>query len=168
MMSAMSVLIAYATHSGATETLAETMRETLVAAGIAAEKISVDENPDPSRFDAAIIGSGIRVEAVEKAFVTWANDHASALGERPVAFFTCSGSASDPAKEGRQKGADAFLREAAFTPFATRNFPGWVIMDRIPMHERLLLKSMRTPTGDFRDLDAVAAWTREITPQLTA
>jgi menaquinone-dependent protoporphyrinogen oxidase len=167
-MAVMSVLIAYATHSGATETLAETMRETLAAAGITAEKASVDDDPDPSRFDAVIIGSGIRVEAVEKTFVTWVKEHSAALADRPVAFFTCSGSASDPKKEGRQKGADSFLRDAAFTPVATRNFPGWVIMDRIPMHERVLLKSMRTPTGDFRDLDAVAAWTREIAPLLTA
>ena len=39
-------------------------------------------------------------------------------------------------------------------------------MDRIPLHERLLLKSMRTPTGDFRDLSAVEAWGREIAPLL--
>lgn len=35
------------------------------------------------------------------------------------------------------------------------------------MHEQLLLKSMRTPTGDFRDLPAVAAWAREIAPRLS-
>ena len=48
-----------------------------------------------------------------------------------------------------------------------KNFPGWVLMERIPVHERMLLKSLRTPTGDFRDLSAVAAWAREIAPQLT-
>jgi hypothetical protein len=58
------------------------------------------------------------------------------------------------------------LRGRADLPVATANFPGWVLMDRIPVHERLLLKSMRTPTGDFRDLDAVTAWGREIAPLL--
>ena len=90
------------------------------------------------------------------------------LASRPLAFFSCSGSAADPAKAGRQKATDAFLATLDRAPVATANFPGWVLMDRIPLHERVLLKSMRTPTGDFRDLPAVAAWGREIAPLLGA
>ncbi|GAA1727115.1 flavodoxin domain-containing protein [Brachybacterium phenoliresistens] len=162
----MSVLIAYATHSGATRTLAEQIAETLTDLGLDPQVVHVLEDPEPSAHEAAVIGSAVRVESYEKPFVQWTRRHAEALGQRPVALFSCSGSASDPAKQGKQKATDAFLAEAPFEPVAVRNLAGWVLMDRIPLHERLLLRSMRTPEGDFRDLPAVAAWAREIAPLL--
>lgn len=39
-------------------------------------------------------------------------------------------------------------------------------MDRLPLPERTLLRARRTPVGDFRDLEAVAAWSREVRPLL--
>ncbi|MGY5766134.1 flavodoxin domain-containing protein [Brachybacterium sp. DNPG3] len=162
----MTVLVAYATHSGATRTLAEAIAETLVAEGTAAEAVDIEDAPDPSAHDAVVLGSAVRVESVEKSLERWTAAHAAALADRPVAFFSCSGSAADPAKRERQKATDGYLARAPFVPVAAANFPGWVLMDRIPLHERVLLTSMRTPTGDFRDLDLVAAWAREIRPLL--
>lgn len=106
------------------------------------------------------------MESFEKPFTQWITRHAQALAARPVTVFSCSGAAADPAKGGRQKATDVFLADARFTPVAVRNLPGWVLLDRIPLHARVLLKSTRTPVGDFRDLDAVAAWAREIAPLL--
>jgi menaquinone-dependent protoporphyrinogen oxidase len=160
----MTALVAYATHSGATRTLAETLAASLRDAGIVCDLVDLEDAPDPSGYDAVVLGSGVRVESIEKTAASWAKQHAAALAERPFAFF--SGSAADPAKNGKQKATDAFVGTLEKAPVATANFPGWVLMDRIPVHERLLLKSMRTPTGDFRDLDAVTAWGREIAPLL--
>lgn len=162
----MTALVAYATHSGATRTLAETLADALRGAGLDCELVGIEEAPDPAGYDAVVLGSGVRVESIEKSAAAWAKQYADALSTRPFAFFSCSGSASDPAKGGKQKATDAFLATLSHTPVATANFPGWVLMDRIPLHERVLLKSMRTPTGDFRDLPAVAAWGREIAPLL--
>ena len=162
----MSALIAYATHSGATRTLAETLADALRTAGLEVVLVDIAESPDPAGHDAVVLGSGVRVEAIEKTATAWARTHQEAIGRVPFAFFTCSGSASDPAKGGKQKAADAFLAAFPVAPVATRNFPGWVLMDRLPVHERVLLKSMRTPTGEFRDLPAVEAWGREIAPLL--
>ncbi|WP_193105432.1 flavodoxin domain-containing protein [Brachybacterium sp. FME24] len=164
----MSVLVAYATHSGATRTLAETIARTLGDEGFEVALLDVEEAPDPSAHDALVLGSAVRVESIEKSAVAWMDRHASAVAERPFAFFSCSGSASDPAKGGRQKATDVFLDRLDATPVAVKNFPGWVIMEKIPLHERVLLRSLRTPIGDFRDLPAVAAWAREIAPLLTA
>lgn len=162
----MTVLVAYATHSGATRTLAETLVETLREEGLSPVLADIAEDPDPSGHEAAIIGSAVRVESFEKSFVNWASRYSARLGELPLALFSCSGSAADPARGGRQKATDTFLGSTGLDPVAVKNFPGWVLMDRIPVHEQLLLKSMRTPTGDFRDLPAVAAWAREIAPLL--
>lgn len=165
-MPRMTALVAYATHSGATRTLAETLAAALRESGTDCDLVDLEDAPDPAGYDAVVLGSAVRVESIEKSATNWAKQHADVLASRPFAFFSCSGSASDPAKGGKQKATDAFLAPLAHTPVATANFPGWVLMDRIPVHERLLLKSMRTPTGDFRDLPAVAAWGREIAPLL--
>ena len=162
----MTALVAYATHSGATRTLAETLAAALREAGTDCDLVDIADAPDPTGYDAVVLGSGVRIESIEKSAASWAKEHAEALASRPFAFFSCSGSAADPAKAGKQKATDAFLATLAHDPVAVANFPGWVLMDRIPLHERVLLKSMRTPTGDFRDLPAVAAWGREIAPLL--
>lgn len=162
----MTVLVVYATHSGATRTLAETLAEALTAYGLDVDLADVQDSPDPAGHDAVVLGSGVRVESVEKSAAAWARTHQDVLAEKAFAFFSCSGSAADPASGGRQKATDTFLASLPVTPVAVRNFPGWVLMDRIPLHERLLLTSMRTPTGDFRDLPAVEAWGLEIAPLL--
>ncbi|MDN5900505.1 MAG: flavodoxin domain-containing protein [Brachybacterium sp.] len=162
----MTVLVAYATHSGATRTLAETLAEALRADELEVDLVDIADDPDPSSYDAVVLGSGVRIEAVEKPAAAWAQAHREQLSGRPFAFFSCSGSAADPAKNGRQKATDTFLARFPVTPVAVKNFPGWVLMDRIPVHERVMLTSMRTPTGDFRDLPAVEAWGHEIAPLL--
>ena len=162
----MTVLVAYATHSGATRTLAETLADALRADGLEADVVDIEDGPDPSGVDAVVLGSAVRIESVEKSAQTWTATHLETLRHRPFAFFSCSGSAADPAKGGKQKATDAYLDRFPLSPVAVRNFPGWVLMDRIPVHERVLLTSMRTPTGDFRDLPAVEAWGHEIAPLL--
>lgn len=162
----MTVLVAYATHSGATRTLAETLQDALRAEGLETDLVDLEESPDPAGYEAVVLGSGVRIEAVEKTAMSWARAHEGELAGRPFAFFSCSGSAADPAKGGRQKATDAFLAALCLTPVAVRNFPGWVLMDRLPLRERVLMTSLRTPTGDFRDLPAVTAWGREIAPLL--
>ena len=141
----MTVLVAYATHSGATRTLAETLQDALRAEGLETDLVDLEESPDPAGYEAVVLGSGVRIEAVEKTAMSWARAHEGELAGRPFAFFSCSGSAA---------------------PVAVRNFPGWVLMDRLPLRERVLMTSMRTPTGDFRDLPAVTTWGREIAPLL--
>lgn len=165
-LTAMSILVAYATHSGATRTLADAIVAQLRKMGIAGEAVDVRDDPDPSGHDAVILGSGIRMDSLEKSAVTWASRHRRQLASMPVAVFSCSGSASDPAKAGRQQGMDSFVADCGFDPVAVRNFPGWVILEKLPLHEKALMKAMRVPRGDFRDLEAVAAWTREILPAL--
>src|SRR5699024_8691219 len=172
-MCAMTVLVAYATHSGATRTLAETLADALRADGLDADLVDIEDHPDPSGADAVVLGSAVRVESVEKpaltwtkthldtlrrrpfAFfscsgsavrvesvekpaLTWTKTHLDTLRRRPFAFFSCSGSAADPAKGGKQKATDAYLERFSLSPVAVRNFPGWVLMDRIPVHERVL------------------------------
>lgn len=141
----MTVLVAGATHSGATRTVADTLVETVREEGLSPVLADITECPDPGGHEAAIIGSAVRVEPVEKSFVSWVSRYSARLDELPLALFSCCGSAADPARGGRQKGTDTFLESTGI---------------------ELLLTSMRTPTGDFQDLSAVAAWTREIAPLL--
>lgn len=162
----MSVLLAYATHSGATRSLAEAMAAALEEEGREVVLADVADDPDPAPHEAVIAGSAVRGESVEKCFARWTRHHGEALAGRPLAVFTCSGSAADPAKRGRQRAMDRFLEWTPLRPVATANLPGWVLMDRIPAAERALLRAMGTPTGDFRDLAGAARWARGALPDV--
>lgn len=63
-LSALHVLVVYATHSGATRTLADAIVAQLRQMGIAGGAIDVRDNPDPSGHDAVILGSGIRIDSL--------------------------------------------------------------------------------------------------------
>ena len=68
----MTALVAYATHSGATRTLAETLADALRGAGLDCELVDLEEAPDPAGYDAVVLGSGVRVESIEKSAAAWA------------------------------------------------------------------------------------------------
>jgi menaquinone-dependent protoporphyrinogen oxidase len=63
--------------------------------------------------------------------------------------------------------SDGVLRQLDLTPVSTGLFPGWFFAERFGVMERLILKLMKTPRGDFRDLDAIRTWTRETAGKLT-
>ena len=56
----MTVLVAYATHSGATRTLAETLQDALRAEGLETDLVDLEESPDPAGYEAVVLGSGVR------------------------------------------------------------------------------------------------------------
>lgn len=122
--------------------------------------VDIEEAPDPAGYDAVVLGSGVRVESIEKSAAAWAKQYADALSTRPFAFFSCSGSASDPAKGGKRRRPTPSSRPQSH-PRRDRELPRLGAHGPHPAARAPdALKSMRTPTGSFRDLPAVAAWGR--------
>jgi menaquinone-dependent protoporphyrinogen oxidase len=163
-----TVLVVYATKTGCTAGIATAIAEALAAAGATVDVRPVEDKPDPSGYAAAVIGSGVRVGSWHGSIKQWVNANAETLKARPVAFFTaCLTMATDPEKTDEVRAyTDPLIAESGVTPVAVGLFAGMNEPKRFSLPERLIMKAMKAPEGDFRDLDAVAAWAHEIAPDL--
>ncbi len=162
------VLVVYATKSGCTTGIAEQIGRALTERGADVDVFSVAEAPAPAGYDAVIVGSGIRMGQWLEAARDWVGASVQALSAMPVAFFTCCLTlAQEPAKAGEVRAyTDALIESCGLTPIDVGLFAGWNEPRRFGLLERTILKAMKAPVGDFRDLAAVAAWTDAVAPEL--
>ena len=158
-----SVLVAYATKTGCTQGIAEKIGETLKADGFQVDIVSVKDAPDPSGYDAVLVGSGARAGSWQGAAKKWVAKNADTLKNMPVAFFTaCLTMESEPEKADEVRAyTDKLLAETGIEPFEYGTFAGWFEPDEFGFVERKILEKMNAVPGDFRNWDAITAWTRQ-------
>lgn len=166
----MRTLVVYATGSGCTAGVAEQVAEVLARSGMEVDLRSADAAGDPAAYDAVVVGSGIRVGSWHRSARTWVAEHAEALKARPVAFFTCCLTlASDPAKTDEVRAyTDALIEQTGVQPVDIGLFAGWNEPGRFSVAERVVLRLLKAPRGDLRDLQAVAAWSSGVALKLRA
>ena len=163
-----TVLVVYGTKSGCTAGIAERIGATLSAAGVTADVKPAQEHPEPGGYDAVIVGSGVRAGMWHASAKQWLIGHAAELKERPVALFTaCLTIASDPGKTHEVRAyTDPLITESGVEPVDVGMFAGMNDPKAFSLPERLIMKAMKAPEGDFRDYEAVDAWVRDVMGKL--
>jgi menaquinone-dependent protoporphyrinogen oxidase len=155
------VLVAYATKYGATQEIAAAIGGALSSAGLAVDVLQVDRVKDVSSYRAVILGSAVYVGQWRKEAVAFLVKHEVALSERPVWLFSSGPSGKgDPGQlmsgwkfpEAQKPIAERIhARETAL-------FHGALDPDKLSLLEKLILKGVKAPLGDFRDFESVRAW----------
>lgn len=162
------VLVVYGTKSGCTAGIAERIADKLAAQGVTAELVAAEEAPSAEGFDAVIVGSGVRGGTWHAAASSWVTANAAALKSMPTAFYTCGLMIT----EGEEKRAEvagytnAVVEASGVEPVDVGLFAGWNEPKAFSFLERGIMKMMKAPQGDFRDWDAIEAWTVATAPKL--
>jgi menaquinone-dependent protoporphyrinogen oxidase len=161
-------LIVYGTKTGCTEGVAQSIAEGLRSAGAEVSVVRAEDKPDAAPYDAVVIGSGIRAGQWHGAAKQWLTANAEALKQRPIALFTaCLTMASNPEKVDEVRAyTDVLLTETGLAPVEVGAFPGMNMPKAFSLPERLIMKAMKAPEGDFRDPAAAEAWGREVAGKL--
>ena len=162
------ILVAYATKTGCTQGIAEAIGKTLTSNGFNVDVTSVKDKPSPAGYDGVIVGSGARIGSWHGMAKKWVSANADTLKGMPVAFFTaCLTLANEPEKTDEvQAYTDDLIAESGVQPVSYGLFAGWFEPDKFSFVGRKVLEKMDSPKGDFRDWEAVEAWTRETAGQL--
>jgi menaquinone-dependent protoporphyrinogen oxidase len=163
------VLVAYSSKHGGTAGIAERIGESLRRRGLQVDVISVDHAGDPSSYDAVVLGSAVYVGAWRKDAASFLTANESALAARPVWLFssgpTGQGDPSDAMKGWKFPEA---LRPVAerIKPRDIALFHGVLDPSRLSLPEKLLIKGIKAPMGDYRDWERIDAWAEGIAAAL--
>ena len=171
------VLVAYATHHGATRGIAERIATTLTRSGIDASARSVTDAGDLAEYDAFVVGSAIYAFRWLGEAHDFVSRNGKALASRPVWLFSSGpvGTAQVDAKglDVRQAPREIASLSDLVKSRAHRIFFGAYDPTAKPMGmlERITRAMPATrdllPAGDFRDWDEIDAWARAIADELT-
>lgn len=101
----MNILIAYSTRSGTTAKCAGQLAEKLGGATVVNLKREI---PDPSQFDAVIVGGALRTGNITGETLEYLHRCEELLLERPLGLFVCAGS-EDQVEDVFQKSVPASL-----------------------------------------------------------
>lgn len=154
-----SVLIAYATRSGSTLEVAESIAATLRERGLTVDLQPARQARTLEPYRAVVLGAPLYMYHWHKDALGFLTRHRQALTERPYAIF-----ALGPAFKGDDeewKGArEMFDKELApfdwLKPVARELFGGKFDPATTTFFIRLFVRSM--PASDLRDWDAIRAW----------
>jgi menaquinone-dependent protoporphyrinogen oxidase len=164
------VLVVVASKHGATSEIAAALARFLAdcevgrAAGLTAVSLRAEEQPDPTPYDAVVLGSAVYVGRWLEPARQYAAGHASELRTRPVWLFSSGpiGEPPFPLDDPHDAGPLTQLTGAR----SHRLFSGRLEKSRLSFGERAMVTAMRAPVGDFRDWDAIRAWGDEIAAEV--
>jgi menaquinone-dependent protoporphyrinogen oxidase len=161
----MRVLVTAASRHGATTAIAQSIARVLAEAGLEAETRSPEEVDYLDGFDAVILGSAVYVGRWLPAATRFVETHENELRARPVWLFS-SGPIGAP--EAKPEGDPEGIGDLADTinARAHRVFAGRVDRSVLSFGEKLVVKAVRAPEGDFRDWPAIESWAGGIAGQL--
>jgi menaquinone-dependent protoporphyrinogen oxidase len=157
------ILVAYASRKGSTAGIAQAIGKELISEGYAVDISDIKSVTSIAGYNAVVIGAPIytgKITGDVAAFVAANRDGISRL---PVAGFV-TGIAPVYPKTGDVKGfIDQLVTALApISPVAVTMFAGTLDAGKMNLVERSLTSLMKIPTGDFRDWDAIATWTKTL------
>ena len=161
----MTVLVAYASKHGSTQGIAERIAEQLRQLGKEAEARPLDEVSDPGSYEALVMGSAIYYGSWMKEATEWVHRNRAVLAKLPVWLFSV-GPLGTEVKDAEQQPKEMAEFQQAIRPREQRIFFGALDHQRLSFAERMVVKAVRAPEGDFRDWEAIDAWAASIARDL--
>jgi menaquinone-dependent protoporphyrinogen oxidase len=159
------ILVAYASKHGATEGIAQHIARSLNVAGREADARSVTDVLELGAPDAVVIGSAVYAGSWRKEAVEFVETHADELARLPVWLFSSGPLGEQIADDEEQPRQLAEIR-ARISPRGHKMFFGALDAGKLSFGERMMVKAVKAPEGDFRNWDAIRDWADGIALEL--
>lgn len=163
------VLVAYASKHGATSEIAEKIGQILRDTGLTVDVLPTDQVEGVGSYQAVILGSAVYAGQWRSEAVAFLEANEYTLADMPVWFFssgpTGEGDPVELMKGWRFPKAQQLIANH-IRPRDTALFHGELDMKKLNFAEKILIKGVGAPVGDFRDWDAITAWANAIAEAL--
>lgn len=163
------VLVAYATKHGATAGIAVKIGEILDRLGHPTEVRPVREIGDLAPFRAVVLGSAVYVGRWRPEAARFLIDREAELAKRPLWLFSSGPTGNgDPVQlmNGWRfpPALEAVARRLA--PRDTAFFHGALNLAHLNLLERLMVRAVKAPPGDYRDWRTITDWATAIAREI--
>jgi menaquinone-dependent protoporphyrinogen oxidase len=167
------ILITYASHTGSTAEIAETIGKRLTDCGAQVEVLPMQDVKDLSLYRAVVAGSAIRGSKWLPEAMDFIRNHRAELARKRVATFTVcitlAMSNSDPYRQAVTKWIQPV--RAQVKPVSEGLFAGMLDFNKLPLNwDTLKLRAVVAlgifPIDDRRDWNAIGKWAESIHPLL--
>jgi menaquinone-dependent protoporphyrinogen oxidase len=163
------VLVVYASKYGATAEIAEQVGEGLKKAGLEVEVLPAEKVKDLAEYGAVVLGSAVYAGQWRKEASDFLQGNEQALKEMPVWLFSSGPTGEgDPVETMKGWRFPEALQPVAdrIGPRDTAFFMGEIDMKKLNLPERMIIKAMKAPSGDFRDWETIESWAGGIAGEL--
>lgn len=157
------ILITYASKAGSTAETAARMGEMLAGQNAQVDVLPVEKAGDLSAYQAVVLGSAIRMGQLLPEVVKFVEANQAVLQQKSFnVFFLCMTLEKDT-PENRQT-VSAYLEpvRALVKPASEGMFAGVMEPKKLSLLERMMMKAMKTPVGDFRNWEQINAWAQSL------
>jgi menaquinone-dependent protoporphyrinogen oxidase len=163
------VLVAYATKYGASQEIAERIGAALKRAGLNVDVRPAGQVGDVGPYRAVVLGSAVYAGQWRPEAARFLEANEGALAERPVWLFSSGPTGEgDPVELMKGWRFPENLQPVAdrIRPRDTTFFMGKIDPKKLNLAEKLIVKGIKAPTGDFRDWETIEAWAEDIAEAL--
>jgi menaquinone-dependent protoporphyrinogen oxidase len=157
----MTVLVTYASKHGSTGEIAERIVATLRRSGIETDLQPVEAVHDVEPYSAVVLGSAIYYGSWLKEARAFVHRYEAALAARPVWLFS-SGPLGVEVRDAEPQPQEYAEFQESVKPRDPRVFFGALDHSQLSFMERMVVKGVRAPEGDFRDWAAIEEWAENI------
>lgn len=156
----MTVLVTAASRHHSTDEIARIIAGILDDAGIDTEIAAPADVESVDRYEAVVLGSAVYMGRWMDAAMGLVRRLGPQLAERPVWLFS-SGPLGEPARPDGDP-ADSETVRAVTDAIDHRVFAGRLERGELGLGERLIVRGMGAPEGDFRPWAEIASWAMDI------
>lgn len=160
-----NILVAYDSKHGATAEVAERISGILKEKGLKNELVSLEKTVDPSPYDVIILGTAIYAGQWRKHAVKFLKEYQQQLASKKCWIFSTGPTGTGDPKELVQGWEYPPSMKKTLESIAPRDmaiFHGVIDMEKLNKLERMAIKMVKAPTGDFRDWGSVRQWAEGI------
>ena len=159
------VLVTYASKYGSTGGVADAIGKELCDKGAGADVVLIKNARNIESYQGVVIGSAIYMGKWMSEATDFVKKNRDILSRVPVAYFLVCMTLSEPTEKNRAEVLsymDPILKDVPeIRPVGIGTFAGAMDYNNLSWLYKKILKSKKTPEGDFRDWDAIRAWARD-------
>jgi menaquinone-dependent protoporphyrinogen oxidase len=163
------ILVAYATKYGATEGIARRIGQRLEESGFEVDLLPAGEINDLEQYPVVVLGSAVYAGQWLKEAAGFLTQNEAVLSQKRVWFFSSGPTGEgDPVEAMKGWTFPENLRASAdrVAPEDIAFLMGEINMDKLKLPEKLIIKALKAPTGDYRDWDAIDEWASSIVKRI--
>lgn len=164
----MKILVAVASKHGSTYEIAEAITNEIQEAGIMADLKEINQNPHLPMYDAAVIGSAVYMGRWLPEASKFLEENQEELVNMPVWLFSSGPLGEDLDQiESEQEPYNIEELVAMTRAVDHKVFVGKLDKNQLGIGEKLVIRMVKAPVGDFRDWQAVQDWAAEVVTALS-